>query len=130
MQAQTLSVLYQAMDNGLEIIPVLNKIDLPAANPERVAKELEHLLGVDPHSILKVSGKTGENVDAVLDAVIDRLPDPDTFKELYPKKFLQKETLERDDAKTDVASLAVLQNLQTNTTARALIFDSVYDPYR
>lgn len=130
VQAQTLSVLYQAMDNGLEIIPVLNKIDLPAANPERVAKELEHLLGVDPHSILKVSGKTGENVDAVLDAVIDRLPDPDTFKELYPKKFLQKETLERDDAKTDVASLAVLQNLQTNTTARALIFDSVYDPYR
>jgi GTP-binding protein LepA len=43
------------MDNGLEIIPVLNKIDLPAANPERVAKELEHLLGINPHNILKVS---------------------------------------------------------------------------
>lgn len=58
VQAQTLSVLYQAMENGLEIIPVLNKIDLPAANPERVAAELENLLGIDPESIIKVSGKT------------------------------------------------------------------------
>ena len=87
MQAQTLSVLYQALENGLEIIPVLNKIDLPAANPERVAKELEHLLGIDPANILKVSGKTGENVDLVLDAIIERLPDPDEFMELYPTKF-------------------------------------------
>lgn len=55
VQAQTLSVLYSAMDYGLEIIPVLNKIDLPAANPERVAQELEHLLGIDPESIIKVS---------------------------------------------------------------------------
>ncbi len=112
VQAQTLSVLYQAMDNWLEIIPVLNKIDLPAANPERVAKELEHLLGIDPEGILKVSGKTGENVDAVLDAVIDRLPDPDTFKQLYPTKYTQKDV--------DVSA----------TTARALIFDSVYDAYK
>lgn len=55
VQAQTLSVLYQALDNGLEIIPVLNKIDLPAANPERVAQELNHLLGIDPKDIIKVS---------------------------------------------------------------------------
>lgn len=113
VQAQTLSVLYQALDNGLEIIPVLNKIDLPAANPERVAKELEHLLGIDPDSILKVSGKTGENVDLVLDAVIERLPNPTTFQETYPKKYIQS---------TDVDL--------TNVQARALIFDSVYDPYK
>lgn len=125
VQAQTLSVLYQAMDNWLEIIPVLNKIDLPAANPARVAKELHHLLGVDPNSILKVSWKTGENVDQVLDAIIDRVPDPDVFKEIYPKKFLQKDLLGKWE---DVFS--VLQRLETNTTARALIFDSVYDPYR
>lgn len=112
VQAQTLSVLYQAMDNGLEIIPVLNKIDLPAANPERVGKELQHLLGIDPNTILKVSGKTWENVDLVLDAVIDRLPDPDTFKELYPTKYTQKDV--------DVSQ----------STARALIFDSVYDSYK
>lgn len=85
---------------------------MPAANPERVAKELEHLLGIDPEGILKVSGKTGENVDAVLDAVIDRLPDPDTFKQLYPTKYTQKDV--------DVSA----------TTARALIFDSVYDAYK
>ena len=112
VQAQTLSVLYQAMDNWLEIIPVLNKIDLPAANPERVAKELQHLLGIDPAGILKVSGKTGENVNLVLDAVIDRLPDPNTFKEIYPTKYTQKDV--------DVS----------HTTARALIFDSVYDAYK
>jgi GTP-binding protein LepA len=112
VQAQTLSVLYQAMDNGLEIIPVLNKIDLPAANPERVAKELEHLLGVDPATIIKISGKTGENVDAVLDAVIERLPDPKTFLDAHPKKYRE--------------SGVVHDGLQ----ARALIFDSVYDPYK
>jgi GTP-binding protein LepA len=55
VQAQTLSVLYQALENNIEIIPVLNKIDLPAANPERVAQELEHLLGVDQKDIIKVS---------------------------------------------------------------------------
>lgn len=128
VQAQTLSVLYQAMENGLEIIPVLNKIDLPAANPERVAKELHHLLGVDPDSILKVSGKTGENVDAVLDAIIERIPDPDMFKELYPKKFLQSEHIWVEQREKDVYTN--LQNLQNTTTARALIFDSVYDSYR
>jgi len=112
VQAQTLSVLYQALDNGLEIIPVLNKIDLPAANPERVAKELEHLLWIDPADILRVSGKTGENVDLVLDAVIERLPDPTTFRDAHPKKFIQG----------DVNAGWIL--------ARALIFDSVYDPYK
>ena len=85
---------------------------MPAANPERVAKELQHLLGIDPAGILKVSGKTGENVNLVLDAVIDRLPDPNTFKEIYPTKYTQKDV--------DVS----------HTTARALIFDSVYDAYK
>ena len=58
IQAQTLSTLYQAIDQHLTIIPVLNKIDLPAANPERVAHEIENVIGIDKSEIIKVSGKT------------------------------------------------------------------------
>jgi GTP-binding protein LepA len=58
IQAQTLSTLYQAMEQDLVIIPVLNKIDLPAANPERVAKEIENMIGIDTSEIIKISGKT------------------------------------------------------------------------
>ena len=66
IQAQTLSTLYQAIDQWLEIIPVLNKIDLPAANPERVAKEIENVIWIPREEIICVSWKTWENVDKVL----------------------------------------------------------------
>lgn len=76
IQAQTLSTLYMAMEQWLEIIPVLNKIDLPAADPERVAQEIENTIGLDASEILKISAKTGEWVEAVLDAIINRIPAP------------------------------------------------------
>ncbi len=76
IQAQTLSTLYMAIDQGLEIIPVLNKIDLPAAKPDMVAQELENTIWIDKSEIIAVSGKTGENVELVLDAIIDRIPAP------------------------------------------------------
>jgi GTP-binding protein LepA len=76
-----------AMENDLTIIPVLNKIDLPAADPERRAMELENLLGVDRSEIIGVSAKTGENVEAVLDAVIERIQDPLAFKTQYPDRY-------------------------------------------
>ena len=76
IQAQTLSVLYQAVDQNLTIIPVLNKIDLPAANPERVAHEIENVIWIDKFEILLVSGKTGEWVEQVLDAIVQRIPCP------------------------------------------------------
>src|SRR5699024_1884144 len=69
IEAQTLANLYMAMEHDLEIIPVLNKIDLPAAEPERYALEISNLIGVDPDDVLKVSGKTGEGVQALLDRV-------------------------------------------------------------
>jgi GTP-binding protein LepA len=65
-----------AMDYGLEIIPVLNKIDLPAADPVRVGKEIEKLLGIPADQIIKISGKTGQNVDLVLDEVLAKIPNP------------------------------------------------------
>ncbi|WP_449279884.1 translation elongation factor 4 [Leucobacter sp. GX0328] len=97
MEAQTLANLYLAMEHDLEIIPVLNKIDLPAADPERVAREISDLIGGDPADILAVSGKTGMGVEALLDRVVERIPAP------------------VGDAEAP---------------ARAMIFDSVYDPYR
>jgi len=76
IEAQTLSNLFLALDANLEIIPVLNKIDLPSAEPERYREELVELLGVDPEEILLVSAKEGTGVQAVLEAVVDRVPPP------------------------------------------------------
>jgi GTP-binding protein LepA len=76
IEAQTLANLYLAMENDLEIIPVLNKIDLPAAQPEKYAAELAHIIGCDPADILKVSAKTGAGVSELLERVVERIPAP------------------------------------------------------
>ncbi|MBP7114069.1 MAG: translation elongation factor 4 [Candidatus Peribacteraceae bacterium] len=76
IQAQTLAVLYMAMEHNLTIIPVLNKIDLPAADPERVSNEVIKMLGCKREDILKISAKDGTGVEAVMQAVIDRIPAP------------------------------------------------------
>ncbi|CAB4554274.1 MAG: elongation factor 4 [Actinobacteria bacterium] len=76
IEAQTLANLYLAMENDLTIIPVLNKIDLPAAQPEKFADELARLIGCDPSDCIKVSGKTGEGVDHLLDEIVRRIPSP------------------------------------------------------
>jgi len=76
IQAQTLSNLFLAMDAGLEIIPVLNKIDLPGAEPERRAQELHELIGTKPEEILRISAKEGSNVPELLEAVVRRIPPP------------------------------------------------------
>jgi GTP-binding protein LepA len=81
IQAQTLANLYLAMDQNLEIIPVLNKIDLPAAQPEKVKKEIMSLLGCDESEILAASGKTGEGIEEVLKRVIEKVPPPKEEKE-------------------------------------------------
>ena len=76
IQAQTLANVYLALEANLTIIPVLNKIDLPAAEPDRVAAEIASLIGCDPNTILRVSAKDGTNVDKVLDAVVEQVPQP------------------------------------------------------
>ncbi len=77
VQAQTLANLYQAIDQDLEIIPVLNKIDLPNADIEKTKKEIVHILGCDEKDILCVSGKTGEGVDLLLDEIVQKVPSPE-----------------------------------------------------
>ncbi|MGH9016874.1 MAG: GTP-binding protein, partial [Acidimicrobiales bacterium] len=76
IQAQTLATCYQAIENDLEIVAALNKIDLPAADPERYAAEIERVLGIDASTILHISAKTGDGVGALLDAVVERVPPP------------------------------------------------------
>jgi len=97
VEAQTLSVLYSAIENNLTIIPVLNKIDLPAARAEEVSQEIIKILGCRKEDILLASGKTGEGVEDILDKIIETVPAPSGGGEMPLK---------------------------------ALIFDSVYDPYR
>ena len=76
IQAQTISNLYLALENDLEIIPVLNKVDLPSANPEEVTDDIVDLLGCEPEEIIHASGKTGFGVDNILAAIIDKIPAP------------------------------------------------------
>ena len=76
IQAQTLSNVYLAMEQDLTIIPVLNKVDLPAADIPRVSRQVINLLGCDESEIIHISAKTGQNVDKVLDAVVDKIPAP------------------------------------------------------
>ena len=76
IEAQTLANLYLAMENNLTIIPVLNKIDLPAAQPEKFADELANLIGCKPEDCLRVSGKTGEGVEVLLDQIVKQMPPP------------------------------------------------------
>lgn len=97
IQAQTISNLYLALENDLEIIPVLNKVDLPSANPEEVTDDIVDLLGCDPSEVIPASAKTGLGIKEILDAIIKRIPAP--------------------SGKVDAP-------------LRALIFDSVYNPFR
>jgi len=122
IQAQTLSTLYQAIDQNLEIIPVLNKIDLPAANPDRVAQEIENLVWIDKSEIIAVSGKTWQNVELLLDRIIEKIKDTVTFKEQNPQKFLNPLM------KGPIQGL--LGHSDLSKVSRALIFDSVYDIYK
>lgn len=103
IQAQTLAVLYMAMEHDLVIIPVLNKIDLPAADPERVSAEVIKMLGCSKDDILKISAKEGTGVGDVLDSVIARIPAPRRI----------------DNGKLNIENYS-----------RALIFDAVMDEYR
>lgn len=118
IQAQTLAVLYMALESNLTIIPVLNKIDLPAADPERVSKDVEKLLGCRREDIFLISAKEGRGVNAVLDAVIERIPSPQE-RSSFARSSLLVQTQSEKRA-----------NEQHATLSRALIFDAIMDAYR
>ena len=76
VEAQSVANCYTAIEQGLEVVPVINKIDLPSADPERVMREIEEIIGIEAHDALRVSAKTGEGVEALLEALIRRIPAP------------------------------------------------------
>ena len=111
IQAQTLANVYLAIEQNLTIIPVINKVDLPAADVERVSNEIINLLGCDPSEIIPVSAKTGLNVEKVLDRIIEFAPAPN-----------------KSSVDTSLTDHEVAPNSTPET--RALIFDSYFDDYR
>ena len=88
IEAQTLANAYLAIENGLEIVPVVNKIDLPQADPDGAAVEVADLLGDDPARVVRISAKTGQGVDQVLDAIIERVPPPGGDPEAPPRALV------------------------------------------
>jgi GTP-binding protein LepA len=86
VEAQTLANVYQAIDADLEIVPVLNKIDLPAAEPDRVKAQIEEVIGIDASQSVMISAKTGLGIEDVLEAIITRLPPPKTGDRDAPLK--------------------------------------------
>jgi GTP-binding protein LepA len=88
VEAQTLANVYQAIDNGHEIVPVLNKVDLPASEPEKVKQQIEDVIGLDASNAILISAKTGQNVPEVLEAIVQRLPAPKGDREAPLKALL------------------------------------------
>jgi GTP-binding protein LepA len=88
VEAQTLANVYQAIDAGLDIVPVLNKVDLPSAEPERVRQQIEDVIGIDASEAIPISAKTGLNIEAVLEAVVNKLPPPKGVLEAPLKALL------------------------------------------
>ena len=82
VEAQTLANVYQAIDNDHEIVPVLNKIDLPSSDPDKIKNQIEEVLGIDASTAVMVSAKTGEGIDELLEVIVDRLPAPEKIKEI------------------------------------------------
>src|SRR4051812_12719186 len=88
VEAQTVANTYAAIDAGLELVPVLNKVDLPSAEPERVAAEICDLIGGEPDDILRISAKTGEGVGEVLEAIVARIPPPAGDPDAPPRALI------------------------------------------
>ena len=143
IQAQTLANVYLAIEQNLTIIPVINKVDLPAADVERVSSEIINLLGCDPSEIIPVSAKTGLNVEKVLDRIIEYAPAPNKSSVDTSLKSSVDASIE-NSATSPVSNSAALPDsnsatLPTSNSAtlptstpetRALIFDSYFDDYR
>ena len=97
IEAQTLANVYMALDHDLDVVPVINKVDLPSADPERVINEIEDVIGLEAQDAPRISAKTGLNVEEVLEQIVTKIPAPSG---------------------------------DVNAPLKALIFDSIYDPYK
>ena len=113
IEAQTLANLYLALESDLTIVPVVNKIDLPSARPDEVVQEISNLLGVDPDEIIKISAKSGINVDSVLESIVKNVPPPVGDSEA-PMRALIFDS-HYDSYKGVVAYIRIMEGKMTNT---------------
>ena len=122
VEAQTLANVYQAIDNNHEIIPVVNKIDLPAADIDKAKAQVEEVIGLPADDAVPVSGKTGENIDELLEAIVTRLPPPSS-------DCHSERSEESHAADGDPSSQAPQDDSPYDRTTKALLIDSWYDTY-
>jgi GTP-binding protein LepA len=126
IEAQTLANAYLAIENGLEIVPVVNKIDLPAADPEGTAVEVADLLGDDPARVLRISAKTGDGVAAVLDSIVERVPAPSGDSDAPPRALVFDSSY--DQYRGVVAFVRVVDgSFSTREALRAMATDTRFD---
>lgn len=132
IQAQTIANAYKALDKNLVIIPVINKIDMPGAEIEKTKKQIIDFLGVRADEIYEISAKTGQGVQAVLDSVIEKIPQPTVIPDLIrdpEKKDIRLDSDFHRNDKVDKGSDVKMSN-DKNKRLQALIFDSYYDTYK
>ena len=126
IEAQTLANAYLATENELEIVPVVNKIDLPSADPDGAALEVTQLLGGDPASVVRISAKTGENVDQVLDAIVERIPPPSGEPDAPPRALIFDSSY--DQYRGVIAFVRVVDGrFVTGTPLRAMALGTQFD---
>ena len=131
IQAQTLANVYLALEQDLTVIPVINKIDLPAADVEKVSNEIINLLGCQKDEIIPVSAKTGLNVEAVLEAIITKAPAPQQKLLSSPQQdFLPKQQTSPETPTSSQQDSSPSKDSGPISETRALIFDSYFDDYR
>jgi GTP-binding protein LepA len=126
IEAQTLANAYLAIENELEIVPVVNKIDLPSADPDGAALEVTQLLGGDPDAVVRISAKTGVNVDQVLDAIVERIPAPAGDPDAPPRALIFDSSY--DQYRGVIAFVRVVDGrLQTGSALRAMALGTTFD---
>jgi len=126
IEAQTLANAYLAIENELEIVPVVNKIDLPSADPDGAALEVTQLLGGDAASVVRISAKTGENVDQVLDAIVERIPPPAGDPDAPPRALIFDSSY--DQYRGVIAFVRVVDGrFETGAALRAMALGTQFD---
>ncbi len=126
IEAQTLANAYLAIENELEIVPVVNKIDLPSADPDGAAREVTQLLGGEPSDVVRISAKTGVNVDQVLDAIVARIPRPEGDPDAPPRALIFDSSY--DQYRGVIAFIRVVDGrFETGSALRAMALGTQFD---
>ena len=126
VEAQTLANVYLAMEHDLEIVPIINKIDLPSADPERVAKEIEDIIGIDASEAILVSAKTGVGIEDVLEAIVQRVPEPEDAADAPLRALIFDSHF--DSYKGAIANIRIVEgSLKTGERIKMMASEKVFE---